>query len=96
LLSALRALHGHFDALSHSRRLRRGNSSQPFILGLLAGLAALGFVFESLIVKENLLARSPNKVFVTIYTLDWAIQIFCFSIRFQGGGGFHLYHVLLP
>jgi len=56
LLSALCALHRYLDALSHSRRLRRGDSSQAFVLRLLAGLATLGFVLEALVVEEYLLA----------------------------------------
>lgn len=70
LLSALSALDGNFDALSYSRRLRGCNRSQSFVFRLLARLAALWFVFEPFIVKENLLAGSPNEILVTVYTSD--------------------------
>jgi hypothetical protein len=42
----------------------------------LHGLATLGFVLESLVVKENLLAGCPDKVLVTIDAPDWSILIF--------------------
>ena len=70
LLSALGALDRNFDALSYSRRLRGRDRSQSFVFCLFAGFAAFGFVFESLVVKENLLAGSTAKVFVTIHTTD--------------------------
>ncbi len=52
LLSALRALDGDFDALPRARGLRGGDCRQSLVLGLLAGLAALRLVPQSLVVKE--------------------------------------------
>ena len=95
-MSALRALHGDFNTLPHTRGLRGRDRSQSFILGLLARFASLWFVLESLVVKKNLLACSPNKVFVTVNAPYWPILIFGFVIRYQHGGCFHLYHDLLP
>jgi hypothetical protein len=82
LLSALGALDRNFDALSHSRRLRGRDRSQSFIFRLLAGLAALWFVFEPFVVKEDLLAGSPGKVLVTIHTMDCTVFIFTIVVRF--------------
>ena len=44
LLSALRALHGDFDALADTRSLRGGNGCESLVLGLLAGLATFRLV----------------------------------------------------
>ena len=96
LLSTLRALHRYFNALSHSRRLRSSDSSQPFILGLLAGLATFWFVFEALVVEENLLACSPDEVFVAVDAPDGAVLIFSFLSSFHYLNGFRVCHDLLP
>ena len=66
LLSALRALHRDFDALTDSGRLSRRDRRQSLVLCLLAGLTTLGFVLQSLIVKEDLLAARPDKVVTAI------------------------------
>jgi len=46
--------------------LRGAYSSEPFVLGLFATLATLGFIFQPFVMKENLLTRSPGKGFVAI------------------------------
>jgi len=46
---------------------------QAIILGLLAGLAPLRFVFEALVVKKDLLAHGPHKLFTAIDALDTSI-----------------------
>jgi len=81
LLSALSALDRNFDSLSYSRRLRGCNRSQSFVFSLLARLAALWFVLQPFIVKEYLLAGSPNEILVTIYTSDRTVLIFTILIR---------------
>jgi hypothetical protein len=43
---------------------------------LLAGLAALGFVLQTLVMKERLFSGCPNEILVTIYALDAAIWMF--------------------
>lgn len=78
-MSALRALHGNLDALPHSRRLRRGDSSEAFILRLLAGFASLGLVLQSLVMKKGLLPRRPDEMLTTVYALDRAIRMFDFG-----------------
>jgi hypothetical protein len=90
------ALHRYLNALSHSRRLRRRNCSQTFVLGLLARLATLWFVFESLVVEEYLLARSPDKVFVAVNAPDRTVLILAFLNSFHYLNGFHMCHDLLP
>ena len=96
MLSTLGALYRDFDALSHSRRLRCCDCREAFVLSLFAGLAPLWFVFQSLVVEENLFTRSPDEVLVTVYAFDKAILIFTFVSHFQCLGGFRLCHGLLP
>jgi len=96
LLSALCALHRYLDALSHSRRLRRGDSSQAFVLRLFAGLATLGFVLEALVVKEYLLACSPDEVLVAVDAPDGAVLKLGFLGSFHYLNGFRVCHDLLP
>jgi hypothetical protein len=79
LLPALRALDGDFDSLAHTRCLRGSNCCEPFILGLLARLATLGFILQTFVVKEDLLASRPDEIVSTINTLDWAV--FEFRLR---------------
>jgi hypothetical protein len=55
-LSALRALNGNLYALSDTGGLSGGDSSQPFVLRLLAGFATLWFVLQSFIMEKGLLA----------------------------------------
>jgi hypothetical protein len=66
LLAALRTLHGDFDALPHPCGLRGGDGGQPLILGLLAGLATLRLVPQSLVVKEELFTSRPDEILTTI------------------------------
>jgi hypothetical protein len=61
LLTALRAGHTHFNSLFDSGNVRRGYRRQSIILGLFTGLATFGFVSESFIVKEDLLADGPHE-----------------------------------
>jgi hypothetical protein len=73
LLAALRALNRDFYALAHARSLRRRNRRESLILGLLAWLAALGFVLQTLVVEKDLLAAGPDKILCTVYALDRSI-----------------------
>jgi hypothetical protein len=66
LLAALRALHGDFDALSHPCGLCGGDGSQPLVLGLLAGLATLRLVPQTLVVKEELFTSRPDEILTAI------------------------------
>ena len=52
-----------------------GDSSESFILSLLAGLATLGLILQALVMKEGLLARRPNEILITVYTPDGAIRV---------------------
>ena len=66
LIAALGAGHSHFNPLLDSGNLGRGNRCQSIVLGLLARLAALRFILQTLVVKENLLANSPNELLAAI------------------------------
>ena len=81
LLTALRAVDGNFDALADTRSLCGGNGGQTLVLCLLAGLAAFRLVLQTLVVKEDLLAASPDEVFVTVNATDVAVLIFGFGVR---------------
>lgn len=89
-MTTLRAVDGNFDALADARRLRGGDGGQTLVLGLLARLAAFRFVLQTLIVKENLLAARPDKVFVTVNAKDIAVLEFGlgvlppFAVRLAG------------
>jgi len=56
----------HFDALLDARGLRDTNCRQAFILRLLASLAPLGFVSQSLVMEKDLFTCSPEKRFAAI------------------------------
>jgi hypothetical protein len=73
LLSTLRTPHRNFDALANPGGLGRRNRRQPLVLGLLTGLTTFGLVSQSLVVKEDLFARSPDEVLTTIDTFYRAI-----------------------
>jgi len=75
-LSALRTLNRDLDPLANTCGLRGGYCGETFILGLLAGFAPLGFILQSFIVKEDLLATRPDKIFCTVKTLNRAILEF--------------------
>ena len=79
LLSALSALDRDFYSLPDSGGLCRGNSSQSLILSLLAGLATLGLILQSLVMKEGLLARRPDEILIAVYTPDGAIRVLNFG-----------------
>lgn len=73
LLSALRALHCHFDSLAYTGCLRGSDRRQTFVLGLLAGLTPLGFVLQILVVKKDLLASRPDEILAAVYAFDRAV-----------------------
>jgi hypothetical protein len=75
-LTALRTLNRDLDSLANTGSLRGGYGGEAFILGLLAGFASLGFVLQSFIVKEDLLASRPDKILCTVNTLNRAILEF--------------------
>jgi hypothetical protein len=61
------------DPLANTGGLGGSYSSETFILGLLAWLASLGFVLQSFIVKEDLLASRPDEILSAVNTLDRTI-----------------------
>jgi hypothetical protein len=67
-----------------------GDCCQSFVLGLLAGFTTLGFVFQTLVVKENLFPRGPNEILVTVDAFDCAVLVLTFRVRFQGVSRFRL------
>ncbi|MDT4952110.1 MAG: hypothetical protein QOJ02_248 [Acidobacteriota bacterium] len=73
LLPALRALNRDLDSLANAGCLSGGYRGEALILGLLARLAPLGFVLQSFIVKEDLLASRPDEILSAVNTLDRAI-----------------------
>jgi hypothetical protein len=73
LLAALGAVHSHFNALLDSGDLGRGYRRQAIILSLFAGLTTFRFVLQTLVVKEHLLANSPNKWLTAIDARDRSI-----------------------
>jgi hypothetical protein len=99
LLAALRALDGDFDALADAGSLRGGDGCEPFVLRLLARLATLRFVLQTLVVKENLLSRSPDKILAAIYALDITVVEFHLALTplsICSAGNLCLCHVLSP
>jgi hypothetical protein len=76
-LAALRALHGDLNSLANAGGLRGGNRCEPFVLGLLARFASLGFVLQTFVVKEDLLASRPDEIISAVNTLDRAVFEFC-------------------
>jgi hypothetical protein len=73
LLAALGAGHRHFNTLLDSRNLSGRYRRQAIILGLLARLAALWFVLQTLVVEKYLFAAGPNKRLVAIDASDRSI-----------------------
>lgn len=90
LLSTLSALHRNFDSLPHSSTLRCRNRSQPFILCLLAWLTTLRFVLETFVMKKDLFAGRPDKIFSAINTLDGTILVVGFGTDFRFPDGLDL------
>jgi hypothetical protein len=78
LLAALRALHRNLYTLSHTGGLRGGNRRQSLVLGLLAWLAALRLVSQSLILEKELFASCPDKILSAVNTPERAV----FKLRF--------------
>jgi len=72
-LGALSTNNRHFDSLSDAGVVRGRNRGQPFVLCLLARLAALRRVLQSLVVEEDLFAGRPNKLLAAIYTIDFLV-----------------------
>jgi hypothetical protein len=73
LLPTLRALHSDFYALAYAGRLLRRDGSQPLVLRLLAGLATLRLVLQTLVVEEELLAARPDELLAAVYAEYGAI-----------------------
>jgi hypothetical protein len=66
-------LNGDFDPLANAGGLRGSNCCEALILGLLAGFATLGFVLQSFVVKEDLLASRPDEVLPAVNAFDCAV-----------------------
>lgn len=86
LLAALGALNGDLYPLPNAGGLCGGDGGETFVLGLLAGLATLGLVLQSFIMKEDLLAGRPDEILSAVNTLDRAIfefrlRVTPFSVR---------------
>jgi hypothetical protein len=69
----LGADYDNFNPLSDAGNLGLGDSRQSIVFGLFAGLASLGLVLQAFVVKEDLLAHSPNKWLVAIDAVDRSI-----------------------
>ena len=76
MFATLGAGNGYFNALLDSGSLGCRDGRQPIILSLLAGLATLWLVLQALVVKEDLLARSPNEWLAAIDAGDRSILKF--------------------
>jgi hypothetical protein len=76
-LAALRALNGDLNPLANAGGLGGGNGCESFVLGLLARFASLGFVLQTFVVKEDLLACRPDEIIAAVNTLDRAVVEFC-------------------
>src|ERR1700759_2771987 len=72
-LSAVRALNRHLDALANARLLRRGDGWEPVVLRLLAGIATLRLVLQTLVVKEELFANRPVELLAAINATNQSI-----------------------
>lgn len=77
MLSTLRALHGNLYALTYARGLGGSNRRQSLVLGLLAWLAALWLIPQTLILKKELLAGCPDETLSTVYAVERAIFKLC-------------------
>jgi hypothetical protein len=73
LLATLGAGHCNLDTLPDAGCVCGRDGREAIILGLLAGLASLGLVFQTFVMKEDLLAYGPDKLFTAINALDSSI-----------------------
>jgi hypothetical protein len=80
LLTALRAIDGHLDALAHPGGLCGGDGGEPLVFRLLTGLAPLRFVPQALVVKKYLFAGRPNKILSTVNALNGAVLELHFGV----------------
>jgi hypothetical protein len=72
--------------LPDSGGLRSRDGSQSFILRLLARLATLWFVLQSLVMEKRLFPGSPDEILITVYTFNspiWMLWIFVLDAWFQ-------------
>jgi hypothetical protein len=76
-LAALSALNGDFNPLANAGGLRGGNGCEPFVLGLLARFAPLGFILQTFVMKEDLLASRPDEIISAVNTLNRAVIELC-------------------
>jgi hypothetical protein len=72
-LTALCTVDGNFDALPHACGLCGGDGREAFVLGLLAGLAALRLVLQALVVEKDLFASRPRKILAAIDAMNRAV-----------------------
>jgi hypothetical protein len=73
LFAALGAGHGYFNPLPDAGHLGRRDCRQSIILGLFAGFTSLRFIVQAFVVKEDLLAGSPNEWLAAIDAGDRSI-----------------------
>ena len=76
-MAALGALNGDLDSLANAGGLRGSDGCESFVLGLLARLASLGFVLQTLVVEEDLLASRPHEIICAINAFDRAVIELC-------------------
>lgn len=72
-MAALSANNRYFDSLSDAGVMRGRDGRQSFVLCLLAQLAALWWVLQSFVVKEDLFAGGPDKLFAAIYAINFFV-----------------------
>jgi hypothetical protein len=66
----------YFYSLFDTECLSRRDRSDPLVFSLFAFFAALGWVLETFISKEDLLADSPGKVLIAVDAKDALIFYF--------------------
>jgi hypothetical protein len=66
-------LNRNLNPLAHSGSLSGSYGCQSLVLRLLARLAALRLVLQSLVMEKGLFARRPNERLITVNTLNAAI-----------------------
>lgn len=62
---------------------------------MLAGLAALGFVLQTLVMKEDLLADRPGELFAAVDASDRSVLKFC-RLAVSSSWRFDVSHAGLP